>query len=219
MMRRIAIFLMLWVTSTSIASSVTLSDLTAMFRSRVGETDTAQSSFTDTDVRYWMNQAQDKINGLTGSYQKSYNITWTVADSLGELLPSDFVRETGVMVWVSYLWEPVLPNEYFGSIPEEAKLGAKPQYFTDWTNTDSARIYCKNLNQETNRVRLFYVADPADLDTLTDTCRLAERLQVFVIEEAFSYYLGSLKRFQEAQAVQMQVRQDLGITKSAEVSK
>jgi len=217
-MRRITLLCLLLFGVTS-ASSVTLSDLIAQLRSRVGETDTATSSFTDTDAEYWLNEAQDKINEMGSIYEKSYDVTWTLSDSLGEFLPSEFVREKGVMLWVSPMWLPVIPNPYWMALPSNSPNNADPQYFIDWVNTDSAKIYCKNITQERARVRVFYVANPADMDSLLATCYITERLQTFIIEEAFSFYLQSLMRHAEAKSMQMGVRQDMGIAKQSEITK
>lgn len=217
-MRRIALLCLLLIGVNS-ASSATLSDLEAHLRSRVSEVDTAESWFSATDAKYWLNDALDRVNELTGAYEKSYDVTWTVSDSLGELLPTDFVREKGVMVWVSPMWLSVYPNPYWQALEPNSPLNADPQYFIDWTNTDSAKIYCRNMTQQVSKVRLFYIADVPNLDSLSAVCSLAARLHGYVIEEALSYYLESLKRFGEAQAIQAKIRQDMGIIKQAEVSK
>lgn len=187
--------------------SATLSDMTDALRGRISEVDSVTSSFTNTQARRWINEAQDKVVTLGGLLAKSTDITFAVSDTLGSALPVDFRQAEGAMILVGTQWQPMLINPLF--IADTSV----PQYYIGWQDADTARFYSKQIAMVGARMRLFYRGVAASLDSVTAVVEVQENLHVFIIEEALSYYLQSLKMFGDARAIQAQVRADMGVGK------
>ena len=204
-MRTLLAFLLLF----AVAGADTGTELIERLRSRTGEPDSLTSNYTQDEALQWINDGQAKINLLGGYTHKSTDITYAKSDSLGSVLPSDFRYQDGCMLLLGRLWESIWWN------PKNIVDTSIYTYFIEWQNEDTARAYFRNIERNGLRIRLFYLASVAELGR-TDTCEIKEDHQGFIIEEAYSYYLESLRMFGEAAGLRQQVRQDMGILQRVE---
>jgi hypothetical protein len=193
----------------AVAGADTGTELIERLRSRTGEPDSLTSNYTQAEALQWINDGQAKINLLGGYTHKSTDITYAQSDSLGAVLPSDFRYQDGCMLRMGRVWEPMYLNPKFET--DDSKI----HYFIEWQNEDTARIYFRNIERNGLRIRLFYLATVAELGR-TDTCQVWEDHQGFIIEEAYSYYLESLRMFEPAMVLRQQTRQDMGILQKVE---
>lgn len=190
------------------ASSATLSELITDLRYRVDESDTSTSNFSDSVGKLWLNDAQDRIVALGGFIKKQTDITYSKDDTLGHVLPSDFRYVDQVIYLDGRQWETVINNPGFFHDT------STNQFTIKWQNADTARIYFKGTNfWEDKRVRLFYLGVADGMTADSTECEAQDDVEGFIVEEAFVYYLQSLKMYQAAQVVRQNIREDMGLIK------
>jgi len=187
--------------------SATLSSLITDLRYRADETDTATSNFSDAQAKNWLNDAQERIVSLGGFIQKQVDISYALGDSLGYVLPSDFRYDAGAMYRSGRQWETMVENPNFAVDTDVY------QYFIKWKNSDTALLYIKGELWIGNTIRVFYLGVATEMTSDTTECEAQDDMEPFIVEEAFSYYLESMRMFQPADQIQRKVRTDMGLTK------
>ncbi len=187
----------------------TLSGIISQLRARVNEQDTTTSIFTNATAIEWANMAQHKIVKIGGYIDKSVDVYWTEADSLGVSLPSDFRTDIAAMVWNDTQWDYLLKNPYLNE-------GSGKQYFCAMKRADTAVAYFKGFFVDSTRVRIFYKGIAAEMDALGDTCEVQADLIGAIVEEMFSYYMDYKAQYQVAMAIRQQNRTDMGIIQQVE---
>lgn len=204
-MKRLAVILILLFVACGLRAA-TLYDLVTQLRATVGEEDSTWSAFSDTTAKKWLNLAQDKINRLGGYIEKTWDHTYATADTFGVVLPSDFKAPKSAIIWVGNQWETMVPNKAFRYDT------AAYQFDVQWKNKDTARVYFKGSDLYAGlQIRLTYLGNAADLTDSATVCEVSSDLQVFVIEEAISYYLKAQRQYQAAFMLEQQIRHDMGI--------
>jgi len=206
-MKKIIIAALLIVMLFSCGQATILSELTSQFRTLIGEPDTATAYCTNTMIKTWLNLAQQKIVKLMreGIYQYDYTY---VAESLSYELPSEFLEIKGVMVREENQWVAAIPNPNFF-----VDTGSYT-FFTAQKKPDTSLLYLRGSGfKEGDTIRIFYRKPLASMDTLTDTCEVAADLQIFVLEEAESYFEKATKNYAAWQALFQQIRIDMGLIK------
>jgi len=196
----------------STAQSVTLvSDLINKMRLRANETDSITSNFTNPNAVTFLDDAQSRIVTLGGLMERSYDTSYQRADSLGLVLPSYFRRVKDVKIFVGRQWEAINYNPGFQS-PKDGYW-----FDIDWKNQDTAWFLVRGQIMQNTRIRISYFGVAKEISARTDTCRVRSDLIPFIIEEAYSYYLESLRMFGAAAQIQQRVRMDMGIKIEQEV--
>lgn len=189
--------------------AASLSDLIRDLRHATGELTDTTSFYTDSTANRWINLAQDRIVTLGGFIPKQVDFTFNRNDTT-YTMPSDFRMIDGdknIAIHensISPLWNN----------PGFKKDTTLNQYFIGWKDEDTAKLYIRGTYLvDDDLLRIFYLGTAADMAYDTSTCEVPDNLQGYIIEEAFSYYIRSQKRFQEASLIQSLIRQDMGIVK------
>jgi hypothetical protein len=205
-MKRVVIFLLMSIAFFYSGRADTLGGLLDRFNQRIGEPDSAYAFMSNTAKMNFIDMAQDKIVRIGNFLQRRVDVTFS-RDSLKYALPVNFKKVTGVTVWgTDSVWYQVAMNQNFAT---ETDLF---QFFIAWANPDTAEIYLKGKQfYDGMTVRVFYLATAASLDTVTDTCEVPDDLEVYIIEEAMSFYRQAMTDYGTAQAIYQQVRLDLGV--------
>ena len=203
-MRVLIIFFLLLMVSP--IRSATLSDLIADLRQKTGEPDTSQSIYSDSTAKGWINAAQDKVVTLAGFIEKQFDAIYSVADTFGVVLPSDFKRAEGATVWVGYQWEPMKRDPYFISEASGFLFDVR------WQDKDTALAYFRgnDLHQGV-QIRLTYKGTADELLDGDSTCQVPDDLQTFITDEAIVYYLCAQKQYQAGLTWQQAIRKDMGV--------
>lgn len=164
-----------------------------------------------------------------GGYMPRVHETTFDIDSSGYDLPARLKSISGVTIWASGSWQPVMHNPFF-MIDTTAY-----QYDIAWFASDSALLMMKagNTLSDGDTIRVHYMAGAATGDSLivaysaaatamtaTDSeCDLADDLEVFVIDEAATYYYQAKGNLSGHQAVYQESRTDLGLYKQEQQGK
>lgn len=200
---------LLLIFAPSFAFGEDLDGLTQKLRARTAELDSTTSFYTDSSAKLWLNQGQDKVYRFTGAVKKRTSVTYSV-DSNGYAMPSDYVGlnpQSGIVVnTTGQKWEPAFENPGF-----RIDTGAF-QYYIDWVTNDSAEVFFKGRHfYDGQTINISYFSKPADMDTLTDSCEIDSKLQVYVIEQAMVFYLWSERMYGPASTLQQFIYGELGI--------
>ena len=155
-----------------------------------------------------------------GFEERQHDIIYN-QDSLSYVLPRDFRSPVMVMIRKNGNWEPAYQNTAFQldtniynytvlwKSTDTALLYIKP---SDLYDGDTLRVFYRRSLQNDDTLRVNYVGTAPAMTLDTSTCQVPFDLQGFIVEEAYSYYIMSQKRFQEAILLQRNIRQDMGIT-------
>lgn len=203
---------LLFLILVSPSRGATAADMIADFRILTDEDTTQGSLVADTEILVFLDNAQDKIVRIGGYLKKSTDVIHS-EDSNSYGLPLAFRRLDGIAVHATnegFKWTKVFNNPFF-MIDTTVY-----QYYIGWSHPDSARIYFKGAFWKGDTIRVSYIGDAADLDSLTAVCEVPTDLQTFIIEEAIANYERAKRNHQVQRQTQIQVRMDMGILKQVE---
>lgn len=179
-------------------------NLVERFRVRIGEPTAATSLVTDSNIALMLNMSQDKVVRLGGFIQKQVDVRYRY-DSTSYALPATFKRALGAMTWDGGNSYTVMENPFFRYDTSDY------QYFVAWVESDSAELYLRGVSMfDGQLIRLFYLGTATSMDTVGAPCEVADDEEVYVIEEAISYYEQSKQNYAALQLIFEMVRTAFG---------
>lgn len=155
-----------------------MGDLITEFRAAVGEKDSLNSSFTNTDLRQWINEGQDYVSSQSAPLQLDTTLPIANQDSLYRFTMGDrteFVYAVFALDDVGMIKGPIMvvPPDSFGLVERG---------FGTWSGFGKNLLVNATELFENDSLLVFYYGRPDHMTLDTNTCQIPQTRQQFILD-------------------------------------